>query len=54
VGSKANVDSYCEQALNANDTNRKLDHIARAIAELADFVDDQENDIKRIKRATNA
>jgi outer membrane murein-binding lipoprotein Lpp len=49
MGTKAKVVSYCHQALGAQDTNQKLDSIARAIAELADFVDDLENQLRRVE-----
>jgi hypothetical protein len=49
MGSKNRVVSQTNSALSTRDTNAKLDHIARAIAELADFVDDLENQLRRIE-----
>jgi hypothetical protein len=49
MGSKARVIAKTNGALNARDTNAKLDYIARAIAELAAFVDDLENRLQRIE-----
>jgi hypothetical protein len=49
MGTKNQVVSYINNALNSRDTNAKLDYIARAIAELADFVDDLENQLRRIE-----
>lgn len=48
MGSKSSVETYTSRALHSRDTNEKLDAIARAIAELADFVDDIENQISRL------
>jgi hypothetical protein len=45
MGTKNQVLAHTNGALNSRDTNAKLDHIARAIAELADFVDDLENQL---------
>lgn len=50
MGSKSNVQTYTQRAIHSHDTNAKLDAIARAIAELADFVDDLENQVRRIDR----
>jgi hypothetical protein len=49
MGSKSRVVTNTNGALNSSDTNAKLDYIARAIAELADFVDDLENQLRRIE-----
>jgi hypothetical protein len=49
MGTKSRVVSHTNGALNSRDTNAKLDCIARAIAELADFVDDLENQLRRIE-----
>ena len=48
MDTKSQVVNYTNSALNSQDTNAKLDYIARAIAELADFVDDLENQLRRI------
>jgi hypothetical protein len=49
MGSKSKVVSYTSQAIAASTTEDKLNAIARAIAELADFVDDIENKIRNIE-----
>jgi ABC-type transporter Mla subunit MlaD len=49
MGSKSQVVSQTSAALNSRETNAKLDNIARAIAALADFVDDIENQLRRIE-----
>jgi outer membrane murein-binding lipoprotein Lpp len=54
MGTKAAVEGYCVSALRSTSAEEKLDYLARAIAELADFVDDIENDVRRIKRATSS
>jgi hypothetical protein len=48
MGSKSSVETFTHRAIHSSDTNAKLDAIARAIAELADFVDDLENQLRRI------
>jgi hypothetical protein len=48
MGSKSKVVAYTSRAIHANTTDVKLDNIARAIAELADFVDDLEDKLRRI------
>jgi hypothetical protein len=50
MGTKSNVVAYTNQALGASKTDDKLNAIARAIAELADFVDDLENQLRRIEQ----
>jgi hypothetical protein len=49
MGSKSQVVSQTSGALSSRDTNAKLDYIARAIAALADFVDDLESQLRRIE-----
>jgi hypothetical protein len=50
MGTLAKVKMYVQQALGSSQTNAKLDAIAQAIAELADFVDDLENQLKKIDK----
>jgi hypothetical protein len=50
MGSKSSVQTFTNRARHASETNAKLDAIARAIAELADFVDDLQNKLDRIDR----
>lgn len=50
MGSKAKVVTHTARALNARTAEEKLNEIARAIAELADFVDDLEDQLRRIER----
>jgi hypothetical protein len=43
MGSRSKVRVCVDQAVASQDTNHKLDLIARAIYELADFVDNLQN-----------
>jgi hypothetical protein len=49
MGSKSSVQTYTSRAVHAAATDDKLNAIAKAIAELADFVDDLENQLHRIE-----
>ena len=49
MGSKSKVISHTVKALNARTVEEKLDEIARAIAELAKFVDDIEDQVRRVR-----
>jgi hypothetical protein len=49
MGSKSSVQTYTSRAIHASGTNDKLNAIAKAIEELADFVDDLENQLRRIE-----
>jgi hypothetical protein len=50
MGSKAKVNSHVTAALQARAVEDKLNAIARAISELADFVDDLENQLRGIEQ----
>jgi hypothetical protein len=52
MGSKSSVQTYTQRAIHTADTNAKLDAIAHAIYELADFIDDLENQLRRIDKKT--
>lgn len=54
MGLKSKVQTFTRRAIHAKTVEEKLDAIARAIEELADFVDDIENDVRRIKSATRS
>ena len=49
MGSKSKALSHTVKALNARTVEEKLDEIARAIAELAKFVDDIEDQVRRVR-----
>jgi hypothetical protein len=49
MGSKSSVQTYTSRAIHAIATNDKLNAIAKALEELADFVDDLENQLRRIE-----
>jgi hypothetical protein len=49
MGSKNQVVAYAHRAIASKDNTVQLENIARAIAELADFVDDLENQLRRIE-----
>ena len=49
MGTKSKVVAYANRAIRSRETGEKLDSIARAIAELADFVSDLENQLRRIQ-----
>jgi hypothetical protein len=49
VGSKSKVQSYTYRARNARTIEEKLNAIASAIDEVADFIDDLENQLRRIE-----
>jgi outer membrane murein-binding lipoprotein Lpp len=50
MGSKAKVMAHTSRALACKAPEEKLDALAHAIAELADFVDDLENQLTAIER----
>lgn len=50
MGSKSRVFTHTQRALTSRTPEEKLDALARAIAELADFVDDLENQLSQIDR----
>lgn len=50
MGSKSKVNSYTSRAISARTVEEKLNAIANAISELADFVDDLENQLRDIER----
>jgi prefoldin subunit 5 len=50
MGSRSNVQTYTNRAISARTTDEKLDAIARAIDEVADFIDDLENKLNRIEQ----
>jgi hypothetical protein len=49
MGSKQRVQNYAVRAKSAGTTDSKLNAIADAIYELADFVDDLENQLRDIE-----
>jgi hypothetical protein len=49
MGSKSSVQTYTSRAIHASATNDKLNAIAKAVDELADFIDDLENQLRRIE-----
>lgn len=50
MGSKSKVVMHTQQAIALRTPEQKLDALARAVAELADFVDDLENQLIRVDR----
>lgn len=48
MGSRTKVQNFTQRAISAATTDDKLNAIARAIYELADFVDDFENKLNYI------
>lgn len=50
MGSKSKVVMHAQQAIALRTPEEKLNALARAIAELADFVDDVENQVIAIGR----
>jgi hypothetical protein len=50
MGSRIKVQTYTQRAIHAEMTDEKLNAIAHAIYELADFIDDLENQLARIDR----
>jgi hypothetical protein len=52
MGSRSSVQTFTQRAIHAADTNTKLDAIAQAIYELANFVDDLEHQLRRIEQKT--
>jgi hypothetical protein len=50
MGSKSRVVMHAQQAVALRTPEEKLNALARAIAELADFVDDLENKLIAIDR----
>jgi hypothetical protein len=54
MGSRSKVRVWVDQAVASQDANHKLDLIARAIYELADFLDDLDNKLAHIQTAVNS
>jgi DNA replication initiation complex subunit (GINS family) len=50
MGSRSNVQAQVRRAKGAERVEDKLNAIADAIYELADFIDDLENQLKRMAR----
>jgi hypothetical protein len=48
MGSRTKVRNFTDRAIASSNTNDKLNEIAHAIYELADFIDDLENKLKHI------
>ena len=48
MGSRSRVQKFTQQAISASKTDDKLNAIAHAIYELADFVDDLENKLNSL------
>jgi hypothetical protein len=50
MGSRARVKQWTDRAINVRATDEKLNAIAQAIYELADFVDDLENKLRALEQ----
>lgn len=50
MGTRSGVKLHTDRAMSAKSTDEKLNAIAAAIYELADFIDDLENKLNRLEK----